>query len=111
MDPFEGPAFNHVTSAENYNCTVVGKNDSFLTSALTVLLARSAVFALLSVSERACALTELPNVLRRHDGPGRHLLRPGQNSKGEDQVTGGEDGWCLQLRLPRGSLSSGHCQG
>ena len=84
MDPFEGPAFEHVTSDVKFKCTIVGK---YLVTLLSVpslvILARSDVFALLSLPEHSSPGVELPAVHSGHAGPGRHLLRPGEESEGE----------------------------
>ena len=85
MDPFEGPAFHHVTSDAKFKCTVVGKYGLLfsLSRPTLVVLPRSDVFTGLFVAEHSRPRVQLPDVHRGHAGLGGDLLRPGEDSEGE----------------------------
>ena len=84
LDPFEGPAFQHVTSDVKFKCTIVGKCALLFSPVPTlVILPRSDVFADLFVAEHSSPRVQLPALHSSHAGHGRHLLRPGQESEGE----------------------------
>ena len=85
LDPFEGPAFDHVTSNVKFKCTIVGKYvllfpvpPNTCNSAI-----RSDVFAGMFDAEHSSPGVQLPALHSRHAGLGGHLLWPGQESEGE----------------------------
>ena len=85
LDPFEGPAFEHVTSDVKFKCTILGKF-GFLFSPVPsqhfVILPRSDVFAGLFVPEHSGPRVQLPALHGGHAGRGGHLLWPRQESEG-----------------------------
>ena len=86
LDPFEGPAFEHVTSDVKFKCTIVGKYPLLFSpvppTSTLVILARSDVFAGVFVPEYSSPRVQLPALHSGHAGAGRHLLRSGQGSEG-----------------------------